>query len=266
MAHRDGRHREVRAAERRHAVPGEREPRQQGHEADVRAREALPEPHQAAVHLPLEAVLVGQPLRRRPRAERRHRRGRLSARCAASSGRGPSTRRRSGFPPRAAPAGAAVLRHRCAAGPRGAARGGARRRGGHGPAPRQAGERRRARARGRRLPAAVRRARRAVLAERPAGPGGGVRRRRRARGAGRHAGCRGAPDRGAGGARRALDPLARAARRRARRRRGGPAQRGARVGDAHEGGPPGGRARLRAPRRARRRRPPLVRDRRDRPR
>ncbi len=76
----------------------------------------------------------------------------------------------------------------------------------------------------------------------------------------------GAPERGAGRARRALDALARAARRGAGGRRGGPAQRGARVGDAHEAGPPGGRARLRAPRRARRGRAPLVRDRRHRPR
>ena len=42
--------------ERAHAVPAVGEPRELRDEADVRAREALPEPHQAAVHLPLEAV------------------------------------------------------------------------------------------------------------------------------------------------------------------------------------------------------------------
>ena len=156
------------------------------------------------------------------------RRGRRTTRCAGRSPRARSTR--SGFPPRAARECAAVLRHRCTAGARGAARGGARRRGGHGPAPRQGGERRRARPRGRRVPAAVRRARRAVLAERPAGPGGGVRRRRRARGPGRHAGCarcaRSWATRCWSGCRRTR----RSSSTTRCRRRGGPAERRARCG------------------------------------
>ena len=57
LAHRDRRHREVRAA--RTATRCSRQSRARANardEADVRAREALPEPHQAALHLPLEAV------------------------------------------------------------------------------------------------------------------------------------------------------------------------------------------------------------------
>ena len=155
-----------------HAVPVLGEPRQQRDEADVRAREALPQAHQAALHLPLEAVRGGDNrfdaglIRADGTARPAYNTVRNAAAHAA-----PSTRRHVDSRRERLAAGAAVLRHRCAAGPRGAARGGARRRGGHGPAPRQGGERRRARSRGRRVPAAVRRARRAVLAERPAGSG-----------------------------------------------------------------------------------------------
>ena len=64
--------------ERGHALPEEREPREPRDQADVRAREALPQPHQAALHLPLEAV------RRRTTAS-------TPGSCAATARRGRRT-------------------------------------------------------------------------------------------------------------------------------------------------------------------------------
>ena len=110
-------------------------------------------------------------------------------------------------------------------------RGAARRRG-HGPAARQARRRRRASCARPRASAPLCREHGALfwLNDRPdlALECG---RRRRARGTGRHAGGRGARAGGPGHADRAVHPLARAVRRRARLG-GRPAQRGAGVGDA----------------------------------
>ena len=75
-------------------------------------------------------------------------------------------------------------------------------------------------------------------------------RRRRARGPGRRAAWRPCARRWAPELLVGLSTHSPAAARAGPRRGGGPAQRRAGLGDAHEGGPPGRRARLRAPRRA----------------
>ena len=148
---------------------------------------------------------------------------------------------------------------------RGGAGAGARaaRRGRHGPAARQARGRRDAPARRRSLPGALHRARRAVLGQRPSGPGEGGGGRRRARRPGRRARRRGPRAGRPGSADRAVDPLAAAVRRRAGVG-GGPAQRRPGLGDAHQGRAPGGRAGLRALRGREWCERAMVRDRRDR--
>ena len=118
-----------------------------------------------------------------------------------------------------------------------------------------------------RVPAPLRRARRAVLAERPAGPGPALPRPTACTWA--RTTSRSSAVRDAGGRRTCSwgSPPTRPAQLDARA--GAPVrpdQRGPRVRDAHEGGPPGRRARVRAPRGRARRRAALVRDRRHRPR
>ena len=192
LADRDRRHREVRAAERAHAVPVLGEPRRTARRSGCsRSRSGT-----AAASSGSTSTTGSS-----PPTDNRFDAGLLrtdgTARPAYNTVRKQlatgALQPVAGFPPRAARAGAAVLRHRCTAGPRGAARGGARRRGGHGPAPRQG-----------------RRATTSSCARPPCSGAlcdehgalfwlndrpdlaGGVRRRRRARGPGRHAGCRGA--------------------------------------------------------------------------
>ena len=126
--------------ERPHAVQVRREPRQQRDEADVRARQALPQSRIKRLYIyHWHAVPPAQPLRRRAdpsdgTARPAYNTVRNQLATAHLQPVAVDSRRE-----RLARA-AAVLRHRCTAGPRGAARGGARRRGGHGPAPRQVGE------------------------------------------------------------------------------------------------------------------------------
>ena len=239
VADRDRRDRQVRAAERRHAVPVARA-------APNRATKrmfALAKQYRARIK---RLYIYNW---RQPAVDNRFDAGLLradgTARPAYNTVRSAAAHEHVqpvgvGSPAASGSAGPAVFRHRSAAGPRGAARGGARGRGGHGAAARQARERRRARRRGRRLPAAVRRARRAVLAERPAGPGAGAagptactwarttcRRRRRVDALGDRTCSSGSPPtrpRSSTRAlrRRAADQLASARSGRRPRRRGGP--------------------------------------------
>ena len=136
---------------------------------------------------------------------------RLADRTAGGAGPTRSIERRARRRARA-PAASPALPRRGGRG-RAGARPGPARRGGHGPAARQGRRRRRDPARGGPLPRAVRRARRAVLAQRPPRPGARGGRRRRAPGPGRHAGRRGARAARPGRADRAVDALAGAVRR-----------------------------------------------------